>query len=103
MIFPDGLTITGKALDGMDNTTWTIGMTRAELNAYLAQGCAFLPASGSYESIGGWNGGGTHGEYWSAAGRDQYFTFFNNYLLPGTSMAYGNEKPDCYFSVRLVK
>ena len=38
------------------------GITESQLNEYLAQGCAFLPASGYY-SYGSWSGGGTNGTY----------------------------------------
>ena len=66
LIFPDGETITGKTLSGVDNTTQTTGVTLAELNAYLEQGCVFLPASGYYHTAENWMDGGYSGYYWSS-------------------------------------
>jgi len=98
LIFPDGCTINGKSLSGMDNTTQTTGMTEAELNAYLAQGCAFLPTSGS--SIGG---GGEGGRYQSASESSEvtvYSVHFNSDLVDSAERV---NKSDYFFSVRLVK
>ena len=46
LLFPDGKTITGVALSGMDNNTQTTGVTKNQLNTYIEQGCFFLPANG---------------------------------------------------------
>ena len=103
LIFPDGKSITGKTLSGMDNTTQTAGVTESELNAFLAQGCVFLPASGYYADDDDWLGGGISGSYQSSTERITdvaYYLFLNgNNLNAGFS---GNKVYD-YYSVRLVK
>ena len=65
LLFPDGQVITGTALSGMDNTTVTTGITEAQLEEYLDQGCVFLPAAGEY-SGSGFQYGGTYGYYLSS-------------------------------------
>ena len=73
LVFPDGLTISGKTLAGVNNSSLTENMTQQELNAYLEQGCVFLPMSGyrntglsAYASNSYYNGGGTEGAYISS-------------------------------------
>lgn len=68
LLFPDNETITGVTLNGFDNTTITSNITNDQLNDYLNQGCAFLPASGwRYRSSGSWERGGQNTYYWSTA------------------------------------
>lgn len=68
LLFPDNETITGVTLNGFDNTTITSNITNNQLNDYLNQGCAFLPASGwRYRSSGSWERGGQNTYYWSTA------------------------------------
>ena len=101
LIFPDGKTITGRALDEMDNTTQTTGMTNAELDAYLAQGCAFLPADGYYYY--GWYYGGEYGDYWSSEVSmqdDAYMVRFSHFEL---NPAESNYRWDYFICVRLVR
>ena len=100
LIFPDGKTITGKTLSGMDNDTQTTGMTSTEFYAYLAQGCAFLPASGL--CYVGWSSGGDYGRYWSASEDGENRAFFA-YFDGAVSPAGNGSKTDLYYSVRLVK
>lgn len=68
LLFPDNEMITGVTLNGFDNTTITSNITNDQLNDYLNQGCAFLPASGwRYRSSGSWERGGQNTYYWSTA------------------------------------
>lgn len=85
LIFPDYCTITGKTLSGTDNNTQTTGVTLAELNEYIRQGCAFLPASGcaSYqwddeleETVIVWETGGDTGQQSLEIGAWDEFKFF---------------------------
>lgn len=64
LIFPDGEIISGKPLDGVNNTTCTAGVSVSELNVYLEQGCAFIPAAGYYsDSYKQWQWGGQRCAY----------------------------------------
>ena len=61
LIFPDEKNITGKALSGMDDDTYTEGVTEEELATYIEQGCAFLPPSGMYMAdYKDWSTGGNY-------------------------------------------
>ena len=65
LFFPDGFSITGKSI--VTNSAMTRSyLTVAELDEYINQGCAFLPASG-YEYNTRWFEGGTQGAYLSAS------------------------------------
>lgn len=101
LIFPDNKTITGKALSGMDNTAKTTGVTAAEINAYLEQGCVFIPQSGNaYDVYGAW---GTGGMYLSSTENSGtlscVLTFEGSNINPNASA----NKSKFYMSVRLVK
>ena len=103
LLFPDGATISGKTLSGINNTTATSGVTLAELQTYLDQGCAFLPASG-FHGGSGWYSAGSEGYYWSAAENSAVngysLLFDSGYVNP----SYGyNGKSSNYFPVRLVR
>ena len=101
LLFPDGKTISGKALSGINNTTCTTGVTNAELQSYLNQGCAFLPASGHFQQ-GFWTNGGLLGYYWSTTQYSQnqgYTLIFNSENM----MVYYYNKTVYFFSVRLVR
>lgn len=103
LIFPDGKSITGKTLSGIDNTTQTTGVTAAELNAYLRQGCVFFPASSYYYDGDGWNGGGRDGFYWYSTAYnsgDAYYLYFRGNYLNAVNY---NEDYGGYYSVRLVR
>ena len=105
LLFPDGKVITGKALSGMDNTTQTTGVTAAQLQNYLDQGCAFLPASGGAES-GVWKNGGSVGKYpdtTASSGKYcSYLSFSRNTITTAGYMNALPEKQD-HGSVRLVR
>lgn len=102
LLFPDGKTITGKTLSGINNTTQTTGVTASELNAYLEQGCVFLP-EGGYCYVGDWDYGGSYGSYWSSteynSGYAYCFLFYSSNFDP--SWCYN--KSYYYFPVRLVR
>ena len=102
IIFPDGATISGKALSGTDSLVTTTGVTEAELDVYLAQGCAFLPAAGIYASAG-WLYGGDKGEFWSTNETEGTNEYSEHAIVSfiGVSTDYG--KKSNYLSVRLVK
>ena len=100
LVFPDDCSITGKVLSGMDNTTITTGITNAELNTYLAQGCAFIPASGFcyFGDDFEW-ASNSFGRYWSSyrvVGTEQYSLAF-------TSSSIYTPDQTGWHSVRLVK
>ena len=101
LIFPDGKTITGKALSGMDNNTLTTGVTESELNVYLSQGCMFLPGSG-YRDYAFWWNGGSEGYYYTStelsSSNGIYLDFRVNYLTLEQS-----DDKTYYRSVRLVR
>ena len=106
LIFPDGKTITGLILGEMDNETLNTDVTESELNAYLSQGCVFLPASGHW-SNGTYYEGGHIGYYWTSNELSSYTG--ESYFLQSVSM-YGyveliilSGRKDLYNSVRLVK
>ena len=97
LIFPDGLTITGKALSGMDNNTMTSGITEAELNTYLTAGCVFLPASGYYYSS--WTEiDGSSTLYWSST--HWYYCEFNDSDI---RPSYADDEDQTYYKARLVR
>lgn len=100
ILFPDGLTITGKSLIGMNNSDWTTGVTLSELDNYLEQGCVFLPSSGFYSD--GWLQGGESGCYWTSTKytdtRAERFAFTAG---SGVYLPWRAPK-DMYFPVRLV-
>lgn len=78
LLFPDDCVITVSAggaqiaASNFDNKKAMVtGMTGAELDAALSQGCVFLPASGRYKeaplSRPGWNYICSQGNYWSSS------------------------------------
>lgn len=102
LIFPDGETITGKALSGINNTTRTTGVTGPELQNYLNQRCVFLPASGYYYN-GSWHNGGSIGDYWSATEYNSGYGYIL-YFISGSFTPSGyDSKALNYFPVRLVR
>lgn len=87
----------------MDNTTQTTGVTESELNAYLSQGCAFLPASGWWSSFGAWSSGGVGGFYWSSTeygSNDGIVLTFDPGRVKTAAVV---DKTECRYSVRLVR
>ena len=105
LLFPDGETISGKTLIGINNTSATSGVTLAELQAYLDQGCAFLPASGYCDPEGvGWKDHGIGGYLWSstqvaATSYANFLGFGTGYLDPSDN----NSKLYYYRPARLVR
>ena len=105
----------GKALDATDkiheynNETeqdvWycTTDVTLTELNEFLAQGCVFLPRSGSVFGEGDWYNGGFGGYYWSSTqepvGNAWYLFFYRG----GVPAECGLYKSSLFLSVRLVR
>ena len=100
LLFPDDETITGITLDGTDGSTITTGITAEQLQAYLSQGCVFLPLSSKYEGSWGQTDSAT---YLSAT---EYDTTYCNVLTVGTdsrTIANNADKANCYGMVWLVK
>ena len=116
LIFPDGKTITGKTLTVMDNYGWSVvnnqttDVTISELNAYLDQGCVFLPASGRYYDSdfggnGNWNDNeNCGGNYWSSTGQGNgYDGVFIQFGKSYIDTAFEDDSSGYYLTVRLVK
>ena len=101
LLFPDRETITGKTLAGMDNGTQTTGMTLAELNEYLRQGCAFLPSSG-FMDYTRWEHAGWKGCFWFSD--EAYSTTVGYYcqFKENDVAIYAVTKENDWFSARLV-
>lgn len=67
LVFPDGAVISGRPLRGTDSRSVSWRFTREDIEHYVAQGCAFLPALGqNYGDRGVWNFGGLEVRYLSA-------------------------------------
>lgn len=102
LIFPDGKTITGKVLSGMDNTTQTTGVTESELNVYLSAGCIFLPTTGEYQTGMSWQSN-ISGYFWSSDGTDRTQAkglWFNDTKY---NVSYPNLSRSTYYQARLIK
>ena len=99
LLFPDGKTITGKVLDGINDNTKTTGVTETELNAYLARGCVFLPMSG-YGYYDSFYEGGSYGDYWSS---NDYFSAGGIDFSLNAFDTCDSDIFDAYYVVRLVK
>lgn len=109
LLFPDNLEISGVALssfDVSDNTNTVVA--ESDLNAYLGQGCAFLPCFGQRSDfiMSSWSGFGTSGEYWStkvhpSVNEGASGLNFSNNNSPHSYDSY--RKDPFYLSVRLVK
>ena len=99
LVFPDGKTISGKTLSGMDNTTSTTNVSVSELNTYLSQGCIFLPAGGYYQAS--WSQGGTQTHIWSSTQSSNANGIYLN--ITATAHATANKQKSLYSMVWLVK
>ena len=105
LLFPDGQVLTGKALsvrpDGKYDAGTLYGVTQAELDNYLEQGCVFLPGSG----YNGNSYGGEEGNYASATQRDgSYALVFQFYADGGAIISFSSYSfKSTYTSVRLVR
>lgn len=103
LLFPDGLNITGKALNGINNTTKTLGFSLAELQNYLDQGCAFLPDTGYYlSSPSAWGDFGT-GYYLTSTQQISNFYYVFNFSMGSEPASMSSNGLYYYYSVRLVK
>ena len=111
LIFPDNKTITGQFLvstdawSGDESESNTTTLTKSQLQVYIDQGCAFLPAAGAYNNA--WYYGGTLGYYWSGSTYSSitthraYYLYFDSDGLWNTSL--NSDKSKTYFSVRPVR
>lgn len=106
LLFPDGQTITvaGVDLGTLNSTSSTVsGITAAQLQSFLDQGCAFLPASGAFTAFEIFENGGINGEYWSGSVAKSYMRFCHFYSSSiDTDMSADSYSPE-YRSVRLVR
>ena len=107
LVFPDGASMSGKTLSYVNSQYATTGVTSSELENYISQGCAFLPASGWVSYSWGsynWAYGGTSVVDWSAT---QYSTSNSYHILKNQTSALNtaqsNSKTNLYLQVRLVK
>ena len=106
LLFPDNADISGVPLSGFNNkTTYSVnsGITNTQLQNYLDQGCAFLPASGWRDNYTDFSNGGEDGYYWSgtaSAGPCYYLLFLSSGINPDATRQYyaGQMNP-----VRLVR
>ena len=100
LLFPDGLTINGRTLSGINNTTITSNVTVDELNVFLEQGCVFFPYSGYYSS--GFKNGGTYSYIMCP---DEYSSSSHTiFRLAGSSTGFStNSKSTSFVTVRLVR
>lgn len=101
LLFPDGKTITGKTLSGMDNTTQTTGVTAAQLQTYLDQGCAFFPASGMYG--GSFANGGVFGFYLCSSGSNANYRYYLVFGAGWMDVSNDGNRSSEYATVRLVR
>ena len=107
LLIPDDLTLTGMGRTfnwNTGSTTGNTGVTLSELQAYLDQGCVFLPASGQYKNGGSvWSQAGYSGMYWSA----NHSSSSNGYILQfsGSAVSANADLPrsTSYLPVRLVR
>lgn len=100
LLFPDGETMIGATLSNINNTIEN-SITIDQLNSYLNQGCAFLPAGGRRNND--WSDGGTHCRYMSGnSSSDTNFScmyFYHGYYQPSNLAS----KTNFYGLIRLVK
>ena len=103
IFFPDNQTITGRTLSNFDSTTnAATGVTEAELDNYINQGCVFLPLSGEYHYSKGWQYRNTAGYDWSSTSSEEGISYaypfsYSNYV----SYAYEIGKNSYSFMVTL--
>ena len=100
LLFPDGKTIVGKTLNSTNDIyTRTIGVTEAELDGYLSQGCVFMPASGHVYD-GNWYKPGLYlcSDIDSGGGTDCNYIYISS-----TLQTYIDLKNAYHCSIRLVR
>ena len=112
LLAPDGVSMTNmRELNYWNSTGVTSGITEDELNAYLDEGCIFLPSSGAYGMEGyywEWKYGGQRVEFHSARGtRDDGSSSRNTYWMCAFQGYFnpvsGASKTAFYLPVRLVR
>ena len=105
LLLPDNATLTGMAKTFTWNTKSTsgnTGVTVAQLNEYLSEGCVFLPAAGNCHG-GSWYGGGSLGDYCSAGSNSKSSAYDLYFGSSSVSPASSSDKSNLYFPVRLLK
>ena len=111
LLFPDNKVITGKSLDGVNAGYCTWHVTSSELQVYLSQGCAFLPAATyCYDTF--WEGADDGGYYLTSTeyydvdfpeDHDEDSGFFLNFFTSSVNLYYYDDKTDMYVPARLVR
>ena len=105
LIFPDGESITGELLLGIDDDHTFTSITETQLDVYLNAGCVFLPSCGlfTYEKKSiVFLEGGDFGYYFSSTCNpwgDLYFLFFSDYIDFQDDASH----LDLYLSARLIR
>ena len=77
-------------------------VTESELNEYLGEGCAFLPAAGYYYGSS-WYEVGSNGYYWSATESNASSGYFLYFDSSDVSSSDDIPKSSNYFPLRLVR
>lgn len=83
LLFPDGKSFSGKALGNINNE-FTTYMTGEELDAYIEQGCYFIPKV-KYKASGGWS---TSDCYYGTSSKPSTY-WYGLRINPGTSISVG--------------
>lgn len=103
LLFPDNATIKGRWLKDVNNKTTTYNFTKEQLQAYLDQGCVFIPSGGLYffDRLD-WNYGGFDGFYHTTTSIGEQITgsFRFGTKIPGT---FESLKLYHSFMVRLIR
>lgn len=104
LLFPDGFTITGATLNNInvdiDDPNYS-EMTSSELQAYINQGCAFLPEFGMFGT--NWYNYSNLGAYPSSNSTDDYeFKSWRFDEYYATTIV-NDLKENVYYTVRLVR
>lgn len=81
LVFPDNESVKGRTFKAVDNIDeQTTGFTVKQLSRYIAQGCAFLPAYGSFHKpigSGFWGYCGRAGFYWTSTENERQDAAFS--------------------------
>lgn len=104
LIFPDNKIITGKAFTVLDSNTITDGFVVSDIDEYISQGCAFIPAAGRFMSAfsNWWNG--QSGLYWTSTESTSDYTKACSFQFNYQGLSYSsNSSKELYMPVRLVR
>ena len=101
LVFPDGKTITGQALEQFDDDSGSTALTSAQLAEYVEQGCVFLPCAGNY--VGEWGNQCIHGNYWSSTEDGDYSAYDLYVYSDGYLSVSDDDNTGSHFTARLVK